>query len=165
MSQPSDAGPKEADPILSLLQTHPVSRKDNLIKIAEALGLDNVAKDRKTELVLKIENRLAEEPQDEPMVRDIAVTILREHEEAKATKRITRGHSQSSATLDRSPTMVISAPSPTSEDAETQNLFDDSVISEAADLSTARKTPSSHLSAPPLAQILGRWAKKKTWRK
>ena len=147
MSQSPKGDVSKNDPIINILQTHPTNRKDNLIKIAEALGIEYVAKDRKTELLLKIEKRLNEEPEDEPTVREIAAAIQQEHEQAKASKRTVRGDSQSACTLDRSPLMVINAPSPTEADPATQDLFDDSVLSDAADLSTARKTlffPTRH---------------------
>ena len=48
--------------ILGLLQTHPVNRKDNLGKIAAALDVEVDAKDRKTDLTLKIEDALKKKP-------------------------------------------------------------------------------------------------------
>ena len=59
--------------IITLLQTHPVSRKDNLKSIAEALDLEYEEKDTKTDLTLAIENSLNAEPELETKVRQIAI--------------------------------------------------------------------------------------------
>ena len=126
--------------IITLLQTYPVNLKENLVKKAEALGLENTLKDRKTEIQLKIEHALWDESQDERKFRQIATLILHDYETAKATKKSDRTKSQSNIALERSPMMVCSAPRPS--EPNTQDLFggDDSVLSDANDLSTARKT-------------------------
>ena len=75
--------------LIGLLQTHPVNRKDNLGKIAEALEVEYDVKERKTDLTLKIEGVLKENPELEPTVRAIATVILDDYEQMKAEKKKT----------------------------------------------------------------------------
>ena len=66
--------------IISLLQSHPVSLKENLQNICNALELTFDPKDTKTHLTVQIETLLLKETVLKSKVREIAVTMMVEHE-------------------------------------------------------------------------------------
>ena len=84
-----------APAISSLLRTHPVSLKDNLIKISSILGIDanNL---KKTTLLSEIEECLKTYTNFEETVRNMADTMIAEHLQKKSTESQSNlGHSQS----------------------------------------------------------------------
>ena len=136
--------------LLGLLQTHPVNRKDNLGKIAEALEIEFDTKERKTDLTLKIESALKDDPDLERTVRAIATVFLDEYEQVKADKKKNEREKNLApevTPLVRSPTFTLTMPSPPKDDTQTtqDDLFtqntalNDSVIS-IHEYSTTRKT-------------------------
>ena len=64
-------------------------------KIAEALEVEYDVKERKTDLTLKIEGVLKENPELEPTVRAIATVILDDYEQMKAEKKKNRTRKES----------------------------------------------------------------------
>ena len=136
--------------IITLLQTHPVSRKDNLKSIAEALDLEYEEKDTKTDLTLAIENSLNAEPELETKVREIAITILAEYNKQKADITIPK-----TSNLSRSPVNVYntpnsSSPAPQTLVTQSQDLFcgtaNDSFlsVSQTASQMTAKRNLFPH---------------------
>ena len=112
--------------IHTLLNTHPVSRNDNLRTIANALDLDTPPDLRKVQIQCAIEDFLLKEPDLEKQVREIAQSIVSESRSSKTSESDTimdisnnttlakgflnaRG---ATAALTRSPTHQISIPMP-----------------------------------------------------
>ena len=122
--------------ISNLLNTHPVSRNDNLRTIALALDLNPPLDHKKAQLQSAIEDFLKSETDLEAHVRDIAQTIIHESKQVKSNEcdvPMDTGITPSSltaipstATLSRSPIRVVSIPTPSDNTNTQQDLFDQS---------------------------------------
>ena len=120
--------------ISSLLNAHPVNRKDNLHKIASALHLDLPQENKNAQLQSAIEEFLKSEPELESLVRNIAQTIIQEGKLTKPDDSVIAMDTEAStsglnvpstiSTLSRSPIRVISTPTPPSAIDTQADLFD-----------------------------------------
>ena len=66
---------KMAPTILSLLKTHPISLKENLLAIANAIDLPPTAKGTKAQLQAEIDDLVHKRPELEKKIRDMVQTI------------------------------------------------------------------------------------------
>ena len=78
-----------APTILSLLKTHPVSLKENLMTICDTLGINTSNKPTKAQMQSEIDTFLSSEPDLEPKVREIAVELISEFKERKNSETTT----------------------------------------------------------------------------
>ena len=76
-------------PLLTCLRPHPVSRNDNLRKIALSLDLNPPMDFSKTQLLTVIERHLNTNPDLEQKVQDMAHTIMSEYKQCKTDSIIT----------------------------------------------------------------------------
>ena len=84
-----------------LLDQFPVSRKDNLQNIAKALEIEFDPKDKKVDLLTRIEEAFHGEHDDEneieTKIRKYALAVLDEYEKQKAEKKKTKSQSTGNA--------------------------------------------------------------------
>ena len=68
-----------APTILSILKTHPISLKENLLTIANAIDLPLTSKGTKAQLQAEIDDLANKKPELERKIRDVAQTISEKH--------------------------------------------------------------------------------------
>ena len=139
---------------MDLLSHNRVNRKDNLQKIATALGLKLPKDTRKPQIRCEIEDYLKEEPQFEAKIKQIAQAMISEHKNTESnhsnnqntpspmetSSLATQNPFSASSTLSRSPTNVFSIPN-----VSQLNLFDSQTQSQK-DKSSKRKLFENKLS-------------------
>ena len=120
--------------ISTLLNSHPVSRNDNLRKIAMALDLNPPQEHKKVQIQSAIEDYLTKEPDLEQLVREIAQTIILDSKSTRSdsdtpmdTDNSSLNATAATVSLSRSPIRVVSIPTPPSAINTQADLFTQSV--------------------------------------